>query len=412
VVNVVEKVQVVENLPKGWKWARLGDVCNTTSGGTPSRGNASYYGGGIPWVKSGELTDGDVFKTSEKITQEGLNNSSAKLFPSGTLLIALYGATVGKLGILQMEAATNQAVCAIFPNELVLKDFLFFHLLSCREDLLEISFGGAQPNISQNIIRDLIIPLPPLPEQKRIVGILSDRLTAIDKARIATEAQLKAAKALPAAYLRQVFDSPEAQKWKRKKFGDIALTVQNGVYKSSEYYGHGYPFIRMYNIQNTSWNLNLDTLAQVSLDDHELEKFRLEVGDLLISRVNSFELVGKCGLVSSMAKGYVFENMLIRVQLIDSIDSLFVAQQMGHCTIRKQVQGVAKQAIGQASINSTDIRNIELMLPSFSEQRTISAKINKALEQVEKLQQSLQSQLTTINQLPAVILRQAFNGEL
>ena len=205
-MNGVEKGQVGEKLPKGWKWARLGDVCDTTSGGTPSRGITTYYGGGIPWVKSGELTDGSVFHTSETITQAGLKNSSAKLFHAGTLLIALYGATVGKLGILQMEAATNQAVCAIFPSELVIRDFLFFYLFNCREALLEISFGGAQPNISQNIIRDLKIPLPPLPEQKRIVAILTDRLSTIDKARAATEAQLKAVKALPAAYLRQAFD--------------------------------------------------------------------------------------------------------------------------------------------------------------------------------------------------------------
>ena len=97
------------------KTVRLGDICRTASGGTPSRTNAGYYGGVIPWVKSGELPDGIVSSIEETITEVGLKNSSAKVFPKGTVLLALYGATVGKVGILPCDAATNQAVCAIFP---------------------------------------------------------------------------------------------------------------------------------------------------------------------------------------------------------------------------------------------------------------------------------------------------------
>ena len=414
-VNVVEKVQAGEKLPKGWKWVKLGDVCDTSTENRDPRL--------MPDLPFQYVDIASVDNASKRILDfktllgKDAPSRARQVIRTGNVIVSTTRPNLNAVALVPQELENqicSTGFCVLRPSKAIEPSYLFNFVQSSEfvQNLSNLVKGALYPAVTDRQVLAQSIPLPPLPEQKRIVGILSDRLTAIDKARIATEAQLKAAKALPAAYLRQVFDSPEAQKWKRKKFGDIALTVQNGVYKSSEYYGHGYPFIRMYNIQNTSWNLNLDTLAQVSLDDHELEKFRLEVGDLLISRVNSFELVGKCGLVSSMAKGYVFENMLIRVQLIDSIDSLFVAQQMGHCTIRKQVQGVAKQAIGQASINSTDIRNIELMLPSFSEQRTISAKINKALEQVEKLQQSLQSQLTTINQLPAVILRQAFNGEL
>ena len=141
------------SLPKGWQWVKLGDVCQTTSGGTPLRGTSGYYGGNIPWVKSGELNDGFIDSTEETITELGIQNSSAKLFPAGTLLIALYGATVGRLGILNMDAATNQAVCAIFTSEQIDRNFLFHYLLGKRNELVDISFGGAQPNISQEIIR-------------------------------------------------------------------------------------------------------------------------------------------------------------------------------------------------------------------------------------------------------------------
>lgn len=160
------------------RWVKLQEICQTTSGGTPSRNVAAYYNGNIPWVKSGELLDGPITQTEEKITEEGVRNSSAKVFPSGTLLIALYGATVGRLGILNITAATNQAVCAIFPNEKIHREYLFYYLLRQRHELIDSRTGGAQPNISQEIIRELELPLPPLSEQHRIADLLAkaDRL--------------------------------------------------------------------------------------------------------------------------------------------------------------------------------------------------------------------------------------------
>ena len=131
----------------------LGELCKTTSGGTPSRSKPHYFEGTIPWVKSGELPDGIVIQNSEYISDEAISNSSAKLLPAGTLLVALYGATVGKLGILSRPAATNQAVCAIFPSEAIDTKFLFWYLLAKRPWLIGQAAGGAQPNISQGVVR-------------------------------------------------------------------------------------------------------------------------------------------------------------------------------------------------------------------------------------------------------------------
>ncbi len=159
-----------ERLPSGWALIKLSDICSTSSGGTPLRSKVEYYGGDTPWIKSGELEDDVILSSEEKISKEGLENSSAKIYPKGTVVVALYGATVGKTGILGIDAATNQAVCAIFNDEHTLeKKYLFYFLRSKREDFLKISFGGAQPNISQGVIRDTAIPLAPLSEQRRIV---------------------------------------------------------------------------------------------------------------------------------------------------------------------------------------------------------------------------------------------------
>ena len=163
-----------------WKTVRLGDVAKTSSGGTPNRGVGAYYGGEIPWVKSGELGDSTVYETQENISKTGLANSSAKLFPKGTLCVALYGATVGKLGILGMDAATNQAVCGIFLPKEIDTRFAYRFLESKRRELIEMGKGGAQSNISQQIIRKLEFPFPPTDEQRRIVAEIEKQFTRLE----------------------------------------------------------------------------------------------------------------------------------------------------------------------------------------------------------------------------------------
>lgn len=166
----------------GWQIKTLGEVCRTSSGGTPSRSRPEYFNGSIPWVKSGELTDGLVSEVSEFISEEALAGSSAKLLPAGTLLIAMYGATVGKLGVLARAAATNQAVCAIFPPPELDPKFLFWYLRRQRSKLIAKAVGGAQPNISQTILRDLELPIPPLGVQREIVAEIEKQFSRLDEA--------------------------------------------------------------------------------------------------------------------------------------------------------------------------------------------------------------------------------------
>lgn len=129
-----------------------------------------YENGTVPWLKSGEVNQGYVYETEEKITQMGLKNSSAKIFPIDTVLIAMYGATAGKVGLLKTEASTNQAVCGILPNDKFIPEFLYFYLRTRTDDMVKLSGGGAQPNISQAIIRNLEIPLLPINVQKQLVS--------------------------------------------------------------------------------------------------------------------------------------------------------------------------------------------------------------------------------------------------
>lgn len=155
----------------------LDEVCQTTSGGTPSRSIRSYYDGDISWLKSGELNDNRSISSSEEhITEDAIRKSNAKIMPAGTVLIAMYGATVGKLGILSVSASTNQAVCAITPYKNILNEYMYWYLYFYRSELVSQAFGGAQPNISQTLIRKVPVKIPvkdgqpDLVKQKEIVS--------------------------------------------------------------------------------------------------------------------------------------------------------------------------------------------------------------------------------------------------
>lgn len=162
-----------------WPLVKISDFCQTGSGGTPSRDIPEYYEGDIPWIKSGDLRENIVTSATEFISREAIKKSSAKIVSQGAILVAMYGATVGRMALLGIDAATNQAVCNVVPDASKADTkYVYYALLSKVPDFLRSAIGGAQPNISQGLIRSTEIPLPPLPEQKRIAAIL-DKADAI-----------------------------------------------------------------------------------------------------------------------------------------------------------------------------------------------------------------------------------------
>ncbi|KAA6339191.1 hypothetical protein EZS27_012855 [termite gut metagenome] len=168
-------------IPESWVWCKLEYIGNWASGSTPSRSNRKYYQNGtIPWLKTGDLNDNIIEETTEKITEIALKENSMRLNPIGTVLIAMYGATIGKLGLLNIEATTNQACCACIPHEIVSNRYLFYYLKSQKENLQEKAEGGTQPNISKDKIMKYPISIPPLEEQKRIVNQIETIFKTLD----------------------------------------------------------------------------------------------------------------------------------------------------------------------------------------------------------------------------------------
>ena len=197
----ITPAEIPFEIPKDWEWCRLSNLYPSTSGGTPARTHPAYWGGSVPWLKSGEMTDDFIVDPPEEmITEAGLQNSSTSLFPEGTLLIAMYGATAGKLGILRYPSTTNQAVCGMFTHDLVKTRFSFFYLQSQRARMIEESWGNSQPNISQGYLRNYPFPLPPLAEQAAIV----ERVEALMTTCRALEAEIEHARTHAAHLLQAV----------------------------------------------------------------------------------------------------------------------------------------------------------------------------------------------------------------
>ena len=167
-------------IPQGWEWCRMRSIGDWGAGATPTKGNSSYYGGDILWLRTGELNNGIVLDTEIKITKKALQECSLRLNKIGDILIAMYGATIGKVAIAGKEMTTNQACCACTPIG-IFNYFLFYFLMGSQSDFIKKGEGGAQPNISREKLIAYLMPIPPLSEQYRIVKQIKDVLPLIEE---------------------------------------------------------------------------------------------------------------------------------------------------------------------------------------------------------------------------------------
>lgn len=283
-----------EELPEAWKLHRLADICLTKTGGTTSRKNPDYFTGATPWVKSGELEDGIIATTEESITEQAVAESNAKVFPKGTLLMAMYGATVGKLGRLAMDAATNQAVCAFFPKPELNSEFLWHYLRGIRAELLHNSFGAAQPNISQTLIKALEIPVPPLAEQRRLVARIEALTSSLAQARQARQAALAEAETLLPSQLGTLLGGVADESWERCPLGKHVRIGGRFAFKSATYRHEGIPIVRISNLDNERVDVT-DSPRVSEAIAKEAEAYRLKPGEVLIAL--SGATTGKLGVV-------------------------------------------------------------------------------------------------------------------
>ncbi len=458
---------------RNWSWVKLGEVCETTSGGTPSRKNPKYYDGKIPWIKSGELNFNTIRDSEEKITADAIENSNAKILEKGTLLIALYGATVGRLAFLGIEAATNQAVAAIFTPKNLSSKFLYWFLFSYREKLLTQRIGGAQPNISQGTLRNIPIPLPPLAEQKKIVEKIEELFSGLDngvaslkKAKeqiklyrqsvlafafsgklvrevsnrrlaVGKSEMLKAAepkgdynKSHPVCLWRiisgseklkqvpqrngQLDDNGLPEGWSFIKIRDISDDMMIGIVKSAKEQftdKRGVPYIKMNNV-SMDGTVDVNDVVNVEVNKQEMEKFKLKKGDILFNTRNSYELVGKTGIVKDDKIKRVYNNNLLRIRVKKDFNPDFINYQMNSYYFREKLKAGKRATTNICAIYQTDLFSMELNVPPLNQQHQIVSEIEKRFSEADNLEKAIDDSLAKSELLRQSILSQAFSGKL
>ncbi|WP_278617919.1 restriction endonuclease subunit S [Ectopseudomonas oleovorans] len=387
-----------------WPLVKISDFCQTGSGGTPSRDIPEYYEGDIPWIKSGDLRENIVTSATEFISQEAINKSSAKIVSQGAILVAMYGATVGRMALLGIDAATNQAVCNVVPDASKADTkYVYYALLSKVPDFLRSAIGGAQPNISQGLIRSTEIPLPPLPEQKRIAAIL-DKADAIRRKR---QQAIQLADDFLRAVFLDMFGDPVTNP-KGFPVGTIRDLVDTANYgssaKASETEGE-FPMLRMGNI-TYSGAIDFSGLKYVDLSKKDQPKYLVEKGDLLFNRTNSKELVGKTAVydrddVAAIA-GY-----LIRVRMNEKGNSYYVSGYLNSTHGKSTLQSMCKSIVGMANINAQEMQNIQILLPPIEIQNKYAAIFQTTKQRLRSQSQSEGN----LADLFSAISQKAFRGE-
>ena len=429
----ISEDEVPFDIPESWKWVKVGNVGSWSSGATPSRTNPAYYGGIIPWLKTGDLNDGFIKKIPEFITDLALEKTSVRLNPVGSVLMAMYGATIGKLGILDISATTNQACCACIPYEGIHNKYLFYYLMSMRRYYIGMAEGGAQPNISKEKIVNSLIPLPPLAEQKRIVAKIEELLPLIgryavayekleqfnakfpedmkksilqyaiqgklveqrpeegtgeelyqqiqaEKQHLIAEKKIKKEKPLPEIAENEIpFDIPESWKWVR--LNNIAESIVDCPHSTPKYLDMETEYCTI-DTNCIDGKGDITKWRYVDADTYTARIARLtpQKDDIVYTREGS---ICRAAILPEGPKVCLGQ----RVMLIRSANGVFPQfirrLLMSPMVIRKLTE--QQKGIGAKHVNVSDVCNLILPLPPLAEQERIVAKLEEILPLCERL---------------------------
>jgi type I restriction enzyme M protein len=357
-----------------WPMVKLADVCSFMTGGTPSSSKEAYYEHGeIPWLVSGDIHKGEIFGCEGRITAKAMENSNAKFLPKDSVLIALngQGKTRGTVALLRMPKATcNQSLVSINPvlRQQLLPEFLFYQLKGMYPQIRGITGDNERSGLSISIIKTIQIPLPPLAEQERLVVELDGYRKVIEGAR-----------QILASYKPTIRIDPA---WPRVKLGEVCERIQYGLSEKLNTNGIGYRTFRMKELVDGR-AVDNGEMKRVEVSEAEFKKYRLEKGNILFNRTNSFEHVGRTGIFS-LDGDYAFASYLIRL-IVDrkQVNPEFVNAVMNTASFQEAIKVYASRAIGQANINASSLEKALIPVPPLKAQRDIVAELESERALVE-----------------------------
>jgi len=378
-------------MPDGWNIQTIEEIAKVTSGGTPRRSVDEFWGGRIPWVTTAEVHSNIITDTVQKITPEGLENSSAKLFPPETILMAMYGQgkTRGQVAKLGIEASTNQACAAILLKEGFFSEFYYLFLQSQYENIRKLSNSGGQQNLSAGLVKSILVPVPPFKEQNKIAKIIS----AWDKTISITEKLLTNSLQQKKSMEQQLLSGKKRlagfnEEWRMINFGEVVIETKLGTTERHQgsCVDKSIPLLKMGNLTWGGFTLNSVELLPI---DKVEKSLILTSGDFLFNTRNTPELVGKSAVWKGQFLKATFDNNINKIRFRPDIDPDFICAYLTTGKGRSQIRSLPAGSTSVAAIYWKDLKTLKFKIPVLAEQRRIASILSTASLEIDTLKQKI-----------------------
>ncbi len=392
-----EKIQSNRSLPKGWRWVKLGEVCEIIMGQSPPSNTYRNVSEGLSFYQ-GKADFGTLNPVARIWCVEPI-----KIALCDDILISVR-APVGPTNLANEKCCIGRGLAAIRIGQKISLHFLYNWLKLIEPVITDKGSGSTFQAINKSELETLEIPLPPLPEQKRIAAILNEQMAHVEKARKATKQQLEAAKALPAAYLRSVFNSPEAQGWQWVKLEGVCIQDRKIIEPSSAI-AQSLPYLSLEHVESGSGKILKHPTGFVE-NEGMSTSFAFDERHVLYGKLRPYlnkvalpDFSGRCTteLIPLLPNANIYREYVCWVLRRPE-------------TINEAMRGKTGSRMPRASMD--ELLQLLLPLPPLPEQKRIAAILNEQMVFAEKLTKHIDEQLDTINKLPAALLKRAFNGEL
>lgn len=393
-----------------WSVKKLGDVCDIVGGGTPSKSNDSFYEGDIPWATVRDMRNDRLSRTEMSITEEAIKNSSTNLISSGTIITATR-VGLGKVCVLEQDTAINQDLKAIIPKTEELDNtFLYWWLKSIAHVIVGAGTGATVQGVKLTFVKALEIPLPQMPEQKRIVALLDTVFADLEQTRAKTEQNLKNARELFDSYLQQVF-SQKGEGWVEKTLESLVTedcSLSYGIVQPGDDFNNGLPVVRPTDLKTEFITPNGLKL----IDPAKSEGYKRTVlqGDELLVCVR-----GSTGITSIACKSLADANVTRGIVPVRFNQKLILSRFGYYQFISPLVQNQIKDATYGAAlmqINIRDFRKIKVSTPSIEVQNALINKLDSIRPDLTRAEEIYRQKLLALDELKKSILQKAFSGEL
>ena len=393
-----------------WTAKKIGEVCILATGGTPSRTRPEYFSGDIPWLVSGDINRGEIFGCEGRITDTGMRSCNAKLLPKNSVMIALngQGKTRATVAILRIAATCNQSLVCLTPRDhfVLLPEFLYANLHGRYEELRRLTSDDDKDRrgLNMGIIREIKVPIPPLPEQRRIVAILDEAFEAIATPKANTEKNLQNAREVLAQQLQTIFSEPSAN-WGVSTLGDT-YDVRDGTHDSPKYHDRGWPFITSKNLRPEG--LSFDDVKLIADADYRKinERSAVHKGDVL------FAMIGTIGnpTVVEVEPDFAIKNVaLFKVSEGQSGHYLryYLSSQGVVSKMQSEARGTTQKFVGLGYL-----RAFPVTVPPPAEQFELVRQLDDLAANTGRLEAICQRKLAALDELKKSLLHQACTGAL